>query len=373
MKLLPDGKGGEKSYFCNTSYRLLIGATQIQKLIRLGLKCERLIFNKSPQRDASQFTTVVSIERIENEQVVYCFNEPINHTGVFNGIMTGQCTEFVSDEDSDSCNLGSIYINRIKTKDDMVHATKYATAFLLCGGLYTDSPIEKCKDIRQRNNRIGLGIGGVSEWMVRHGGEYAVSEQLHKLLNIWKQESDSSAYMLAKELGVAIPKAKRAIAPNGTTSIIAGTTGGIEPVFCKAYKRRYYEDGKYRYQYVVDPIVKKLLDDDIPLSKIQDAYDISFKTRVKVQADIQQYVDMAISSTCNLPKWGDEKNNETTLPVYSDLLLKYAKRLRGFTCYPDASRKVQPLERCDVKEAMENEGKVFESIENSCGGSVCGI
>ena len=49
-------------------------------------------------------------------------------------------------------------------------------------------------------------------------------------------------------------------------------------------------------------------------------YDLTFKQRVKFQADVQNYVDMAISSTCNLPKWGSDRNNEETLKKNSKLL-----------------------------------------------------
>ena len=82
---------------------------------------------------------------------------------------------------------------------------------------------------------------------------------------------------------------------------------------------------------------------------------------------------MAISSTCNLPAWGSEKNNEETLKVNSKILLKYAKRLRGFTCYPDGSRGGQPLTRVDLEEAMKNEGQVFEEVVNECVNGVCGL
>jgi ribonucleoside-diphosphate reductase alpha chain len=82
---------------------------------------------------------------------------------------------------------------------------------------------------------------------------------------------------------------------------------------------------------------------------------------------------MAISSTCNLPSWGSEQNNEETLKSYSKTLLKYAKRLRGFTCYPDGARGGQPLVRVELDEALKNEGSVFEEVENSCVNGVCGI
>jgi ribonucleoside-diphosphate reductase alpha chain len=82
---------------------------------------------------------------------------------------------------------------------------------------------------------------------------------------------------------------------------------------------------------------------------------------------------MAISSTCNLAKWGSENNNQITLKDYSETLLKYAKRLRGFTCYPDGCRSGQPLTRVNLQEALEQEGQIFEETENECLNGVCGI
>lgn len=92
-RMLPDGKGGLKEYFCQKSHRLCIGAIQMQELKVLGLECSRMSFNKTPQRDASQFVKIVKIEDAGYEDKVYCFNEPLKHFGIFNGILTGQCGE----------------------------------------------------------------------------------------------------------------------------------------------------------------------------------------------------------------------------------------------------------------------------------------
>jgi len=74
-----------------------------------------------------------------------------------------------------------------------------------------------------------------------------------------------------------------------------------------------------------------------------------------------------------MPSWGSETNNETTSEKNAIILLKYAKRLRGFTVYPDGSRGGQPLTRVDLQEALADEGKVFEETENSCVNGVCGL
>jgi ribonucleoside-diphosphate reductase alpha chain len=291
-----------------------------------------------------------------------------------NESLRNACTEVVSEDDSDKCNLGTIWINRIKDKDELAHITRLSTKFLICGGIYSDVPNDKIKQVGDKNNRIGLGLGGMHDWLMQRGEDYEVTPELHKWLSIYEQESDGAAFMYARTLGVSVPKGVRAIAPTGTIGIIAETTTGIEPLFCKAYKRRYLKGGKdWVYQYVVDGSVKRLLEQGVPLEKIKDSYDLSFKQRVKFQADVQNYVDMAISSTCNLPAWGSETNNEETLKSNAKILLKYAKRLRGFTCYPDGSRGGQPLTRVDIKEALDNEGTVFEEVENKCVNGVCGL
>ena len=283
------------------------------------------------------------------------------------------CCEVTSEDDSDKCNLGTIWINRIKDKKDLSEVVKYAVKFLLCGGIYSDIPTQKIKEVGLKNNRIGLGLGGIHEWLMIKGQDYEVTPELHKLLSVYEQESDSAAFMGAKELGVSVPKGVRAVAPTGSIGIISETTTGIEPLFCKAYKRRYFKDGKWVYQYVVDGAVKRLMDNGVKLDDIKDSYDLTFKQRVKFQADVQNYVDMSISSTCNMPSWGSETNNENNYEKNANVLLKYAKRLRGFTVYPDGSRGGQPLTRVDLEEALKDEGKVFEETERECLNGVCGL
>lgn len=290
-----------------------------------------------------------------------------------NESLRNACTEVVSEDDSDKCNLGTVWMNRCKDKKEFADVVKCATQFLLCGGIYSDVPTDKIREIGNKNNRIGLGLGGIHEWLMIRGEGYDVVPELHKWLAIYRDESDGSAFITAKQLNVAVPKGIRAIAPTGTIGIIAETTTGIEPLFCKAYKRRYFKEGKWLSQYVVDGSVKRLLDQGVKLEQIQDTYDLSFKQRVKFQADVQNYVDMAISSTCNMPAWGTDFNNEKTLEKNAATLLKYAKRLRGFTVYPDGCRGGQPLTPVALDEALASEGQVFEENEVNCVNGVCGV
>ena len=162
---------------------------------------------------------------------------------------------------------------------------------------------------------------------------------------------------------------------------MSSTTTGIEPLFSVAYKRRYLKGGdSWHYQYVIDGTAKTIINKyGVDPESIESAIDLEedYERRIKFQADIQDYIDMSISSTINLPKWGTELNNETKVKKFAKTLLKYAHRLRGFTCYPDGSRGGQPLTRVSYDEAKRNEGQEFkEEFHDICdltGGGTCGI
>jgi ribonucleoside-diphosphate reductase alpha chain len=112
VTLMPDGKGGRKEYNCKKLYRLLISSASLHILKLLGLQCYRLdITGNEPQRNAEQFVYVVEVIDEDRYDDTYCFNEPENHAGVFNGILTGNCTEIIqytSPEETAVCNLASI-------------------------------------------------------------------------------------------------------------------------------------------------------------------------------------------------------------------------------------------------------------------------
>src|SRR5690606_32971709 len=111
----------------------------------------------------------------------------------------------------------------------------------------------------------------------------------------------------------------------------------------------------WKYQYAVDHAAQEMIEKyDIDPSKIESAIDLAqdYERRIKFQADVQDYVDMSISSTINLPAWGTEHNNESLVRAFADTLARYAPRLRGFTCYPDGSRGGQPLTSVPYEEAV---------------------
>lgn len=292
------------------------------------------------------------------------------------------CTEVCSEDDSDVCNLASVNMANIETIEEFRNVCYQASKFLLCGTLEAELPYQKVYNTRAKNRRLGLGLMGVHEWLLKRGYRYEVNQELKEWLQVYKDYSEIGANELAEKLGINKPVAYRAIAPTGTIGILAGTTTGIEPLFAVAYKRRYLKGKKeWHYQYVIDGTAKILIDKfNIKPENIETALSLSedYERRIKFQADIQDYVDMSISSTINLPKWGTELNNDTKVEDFAHILAKYAVRLRGFTCYPDGARGGQPLNIVDYYEAIKHEGQEFkEQFHDICDisgkGGTCGV
>lgn len=289
------------------------------------------------------------------------------------------CTEVTSEDDSDVCNLGSLNLSRIESIGELQSVVAAATLFLICGTMRADLPYQKVHEVRARNRRLGLGLMGVHEWLLKKGHRYEVVPELHDWLKVYKEHSDHWAAQWADKLDVSRPKAVRAIAPTGTIGILAGTTTGIEPLFAVAYKRRYLRNAtEWHYQYVVDSAAQQVIDQfGIDPDKIESALDLAgdYERRIAFQADVQDYVDMAISSTINLPPYGSELNNDDMVDDFARTLMKYAPRLRGFTCYPDGSRGGQPLTSVPYREAANQVGIEFREhdvCDISGKGGVCG-
>lgn len=302
------------------------------------------------------------------------FNEKENET------LRNACTEVTSEDDSDVCNLGSINLGNISSLEEFKDVVTLASKFLVCGTLRADLPYDKVYKVREKNRRLGLGLMGIHEWLLKRGGDYTVTPELHEWLKVYKDESKRAADEHCAHLYISKPVAYRAIAPTGSIGILAGTTTGIEPLFAVAYKRRYLTDGtKWKYEYVVDSTADLLIKEyGLDPNKIETAYKLShnYEKRLAFQADIQDYVDMSISSTINLPPWGSKGNGESDVGRFAETLARYAPRLRGFTCYPDGSRGGQPLTEVEYEEAMKHKGTIFTEHDvcdiTGHGGS-CGV
>ena len=231
---------------------------------------------------------------LENVKQAMMTGEPgfsFNFGDKQNETLRNACTEVTSEDDSDVCNLGSINLGNISSLEEFRNVVSLASKFLVCGTLRADLPYKKVYKVREKNRRLGLGLMGIHEWLLKRKQSYEVTPELHKWLEVYRDESKRSADEHCDRLFISKPIAYRAIAPTGSIGILASTTTGIEPLFAVAYKRRYLTEGtKWKYEYVVDATADRLIREfSVPAESIETSLDLAHdpERRIKFQADIQ--------------------------------------------------------------------------------------
>jgi ribonucleoside-diphosphate reductase alpha chain len=124
--------------------------------------------------------------------------------------------------------------------------------------------------------------------------------------------------------------------PTGTTSLLAGVSQGLEPLFHPRYKRRYYDtDKKGRHQtretIEYDPLFSQFREEGRDTSHFLGGYEVSPEQHIEVQATVQQYVDSAISKTILIA-------NKFPAKRLGEVLLKHIGDIKGTTIYREGSR-----------------------------------
>lgn len=389
-KLMPDGNGGQKEYECLESYRIVIAASDVAKLKELGLETHRVPIDVNYNRGTKRFISVVSITK-NNEIVdkVYCFNEPKNHTGIFNGVLASNCGEQPL-LPGESCNLGSINLsnfidnNKLDTPR-LINTIEQATEFLDKIIDLNKYPIEEIADASRKTRKIGLGYMGFHHMLMKMGIPYDSSDaifQARLVMGILDASSVATSCELTKELGTFpaydgsywflhdIPMRNATttcIAPTGSIATLSETSYGIEPVFSLVHKRYTWVEGEKKGYLMVDPVFEEKLDEYIEThcefsqwdkkkqevvnhayetGTIQDitwlpvefksvfktALDIDWKAHIDMQAAFQQNCHAAISKTINMPS-GATKDD-----IRSAILYAYEKKCKGVTIYVTGSR-----------------------------------
>lgn len=172
MTLLPDGRGGKKEYNCKPLWRILVSSCGLYKLSQIGFAPKRLKFvSRQPQRDAEQFIKMVAIVNNDRYDDTYCFNEPENHAGVFNGILTSQCTEileYTAPDETAVCNLGSLALPKF-IEDGVFNFAKlrmYTSILTRNLDIVIDKnfyPTPECRNSNTKHRPIGIGIQGLAD------------------------------------------------------------------------------------------------------------------------------------------------------------------------------------------------------------------
>jgi ribonucleoside-diphosphate reductase alpha chain len=296
----------------------------------------------------------------------------------------------------ESCNLGSIDVSKFVTDkkeidwDHLRGVVRLAVRFLdnvIDANVYVLPQIEK---ITKGNRKIGLGIMGFADMLIKLGISYNSKEALEtaeQLMRFITTEARKMSVELGEEKG-SFPNfegsvfTKRyqamrnatvtTIAPTGTISIITGCSQGIEPLFAICYVREVAESlGRSLIE--VNPIFEttalkegfyseKLMKTIARKTSIQDvkeipdhirklfvtAHDISAEWHVRMQAAFQEYTDNAVSKTINFPNWATPHDIERAF------WLAYKLGCKGITVYRHGSRQVQVLR------PIESEGTVTD-------------
>lgn len=211
ISLLPDGKGGRKEYASKPLWRLLISSSNLYVLKLLGFTCHRVKFTGIlPQRNAEHFISVVSVVDDGRIDDTYCFNEPENNAGVFNGVLTGNCTEIVQysdDKETAVCNLASIALNKFVTANktfdyDLLHSVAKVVTYNLNQVIDVNYyPTEKTRTSNLRHRPIGIGVQGLSDTFMMMDLAFNSSEAKQINTNIFE-----TIYHAALEMSVELSK-----------------------------------------------------------------------------------------------------------------------------------------------------------------------
>lgn len=375
-KRMPDGKGGLKDYAIATQYELLIDkanrdrfATEVGFLTSAKQeKVAGFIREKKRMTNREFFITRVADVEPAGTADVFDTSEPVTHSVVANGIVAHQCGE-QGLPGWGVCNLGSLGLSAFVRDgqvdwDTLADTTRVAVRFLDDVIDETNYVFDENRQSQMQARRVGLGTQGLAHMLIqlklRYGSKEANSflDELYQRIMV---EAYWASVEIAREKGpfgafdrekflqgefirrlpadlqdaIAQHGIRNATlltqAPTGTTSLLAGMSSGIEPVFRFKMKRQ----DRIGEHYIYDPLYQgweKANPDAERPDYFVEADGLTPEEHVTVQAIIQKYVDSSISKTVNAP---NSHTAEDTKRVYE---LAYRLGCKGITYFRDGSR-----------------------------------
>ena len=259
--------------------------------------------------------------------------------------------------------LGSVVRVAVHFLDNVIDQNKY--------------PIDEIERQTKKNRRLGLGVMGWADMLVRLGLPYNCEEAIvlaEKVMAFIQNEARNHSSELAKSRGkfpnwegsvyrqdnVAMRNAAlTTIAPTGSISIIAGCSSGIEPYYAIAFERNVldgarlvevnplFEQSARRQRFYSDELIQRIASrrsladfKEIPESVrgvFLTATDISAEDHIRMQAAFQKHCDSSVSKTVNFPQ------SATNADVKEAFEQAYRLGCKGVTIYRDSSRPDQVL------------------------------
>ncbi len=283
----------------------------------------------------------------------------------------------------ESCNLGSVNLSNMivngKIDFDRLRKTvRWAVRFLDNIIDINKYPAKKFEEMTKGNRKIGLGVMGFAEALIRLNIPYNSEEAVRiseRFMRFIQKEARKMSIELGEERGSFLNfkgslwekkgyshmrnATTTTIAPTGTISIIAGTTSGIEPLFAITFIRNVmegtrllevnplFEEAAKREGFYSEDLMMKIAKEgsiqkfeEIP-EKVRKifvtTFDISPEWHVRIQAAFQKYTDNAVSKTIN---FAHDASVEEVKKAYS---LAHKLGCKGITVYRYGSKKEQVL------------------------------
>jgi ribonucleoside-diphosphate reductase alpha chain len=243
-------------------------------------------------------------------------------------------------------------------------------------------PLDQIDRMAKGNRKIGLGVMGFADMLIRLGIPYDSQEAVQAgegIIKFLKTEGRERSEEIARERGVFPhyagskydrehgPRLRNAtvttIAPTGTLSIIGGCSSGIEPVFALSFMRHvlgnvdlpevyapFIETAKKRGFFTDQLLMRVTAGESIQgMSEVpQDvkrlfvtAFDIAPEWHVRMQAAFQRHTDNAVSKTINFPP------KATREDIRRAFLLAYQEGVKGITIFRSGSKREQVLTCAD--------------------------
>jgi len=298
----------------------------------------------------------------------------------------------------ESCNLGSINLAKMVFGgrimwDKLAKTVKTAVRFLDNVIEVNNYPLDQIDDMTKKTRKIGLGVMGFADMLIKLGIPYDSDEALARAEEVMKfvdEEAAAASSELTKERnvfpaykgstydkkgGLKLRNATRTtIAPTGTISIIAGCSSGIEPLFALCFTRNIMDGDQFVEMHPIFEEVAKaggfyseglirelagkgsLADIEGVPQKVKDvfktAHDITPECHVQMQAAFQKHTNNAVSKTVNFP------HNATREDVARVYMLAYREGCKGVTIYRDRSLDSQVLSLdagCDEEEPLSDD------------------
>jgi len=303
----------------------------------------------------------------------------------------------------ESCNLGSVNLSRMvenrKVNWEKLRETVRNAVHFLDDVIDANRfPLKEIEKMTKANRKIGLGVMGFADMLIKLGVPYDSEEALElaeKIMKFVTEEARKKSVELGEERG-SFPNFDRSvwkdkyqamrnatittIAPTGSISIIAGCSSGIEPLFAISFMRKVLEGTRlFEINPLFEMIAKErgfygaeLLEEIARTGSVQGikgvpedvkrifvtALDIQPEWHVRMQAAFQKYTDNAVSKTVNLPQ------DATIEDVKKVFWLAYKLKCKGITVYRYGSKPEQVLNIGEVK----TEKKRFVSAESEYAG-----